>query len=73
MVFFLVFFCLNIIFLSCAVAENLKQQGRMVIRRARKGTKMFLVVQAKGVTQCECVKRSSHGVLGLKPEWGVIL
>lgn len=65
-------FCLNIIFLPCAVAENLKQQGKMVIGRASKGTKMFFVLKAKVVTQCECVKQSSHRFLDLNPEWGVI-
>lgn len=54
------------------MAENLKQQGKMVIGRARKGTKMFFVWKAKGVTQWECVKQSSRRFLGLKPEWGVI-
>lgn len=63
-------FCLNIIFLPCAVAENLKQQGKMVVRRAGKGTEMFFVVKAKGVSQCDCVKQSCHWVWGLKPDWG---
>lgn len=62
------FFGLNIIFLPCGVAENLKQQGRMVIGRTRKGTKMFLVLKAKS----ECVKQCSHWFLGLEPEWGVV-
>lgn len=65
-------FCLNIIFLPCAVAKNLKQQGKMVTGRARKGRKMFLVLKAKSITQCECVKQSGHRFLGLKPEWRVI-
>lgn len=54
------------------MAKNLKQQGKMVTGRARKGTKMFLVLKAKSITQCECVKQSGHRFLGLKPEWGVI-
>lgn len=54
------------------MAENLKQQGKMVIGRARKGTKTFFVLKAKGVSQWECVKQSSHRFLGLQPEWGVI-
>lgn len=52
------------------VAENLEQQGKMVIERTRKGTKMFFVLKAKGIILCECVKQSSHWFLGLKPEWG---
>lgn len=54
------------------MAKNLKQQGKMVTGRARKGRKMFLVLKAKSITQCECVKQSGHRFLGLKPESGVI-